>query len=84
MILSKRKINQSKKHFYDIENFNFSYAYNETDYVDFETDFNNKKMVRANGTYSYNFKSEPIFIFKKLLGNSSSRYIDFIKNIPNM
>ena len=38
-------------------------------------------MVRANGTYSYNFKSEPIFIFKKLLGSSSSRYLDFIKNI---
>ena len=79
--LSKRKINQSKKKFYDIENFNFSYAYNETDYVDFETDFNNKKMVRANGTYSYNFNSEPIFIFKKLLSNSNSKYLDFIKNI---
>ena len=40
-----------------------------------------KKMVRANGTYSYNFNSEPIFIFKKLLSNSNSKYLDFIKNI---
>ena len=38
-------------------------------------------MVRANGTYSYNFNSEPIFIFKKLLSNSNSKYLDFIKNI---
>ena len=79
--LSKSKNNQSKKRFYDVENFNFSYSYNETDYVDFETDYNNKKMVRANGTYSYSFNSEPVFIFKKILGNSKNKYLDFLKNI---
>ena len=79
--LSKSKNNQNKKRFYDVENFNFSYSYNETDYVDFETDYNNKKMVRANGTYSYSFNSEPVFIFKKILGNSKNKYLDFLKNI---
>ena len=75
--LSKKK-NNDKSKIYDIENLNFSYSYTENNYKDFELEYSDRKSVRVNANYSYNFKDLTIYPFEKLVSNES-KYLNWLK-----
>ena len=75
--LSKKK-NNDKSKIYDIENLNFSYSYTENNYRDFELEYSDRKSVRVNANYSYNFKDLTIYPFEKLVSNES-KYLNWLK-----
>ena len=54
-----------KKHFYDIENFTFDFAYNELYHSDYEVKSNSDQQARVGANYSYNFKELAFQPFKK-------------------
>ena len=56
---------QRKKHFYDIENFSFDFAYNELYRSDYEIKSNSDQQAKLGVNYSYNFKDKSISPFKK-------------------
>lgn len=55
-----------KQHFYDIENFSFSYAYSRERMSDEETEHYNKDQHRGGFAYSYAPKAEPVTPFSKV------------------
>ncbi len=56
--VKKEKVGGSKNsHIYDIENFAFTYAYNEQNRRNFNTEFNNTRNYKA--AISYNFSTNP-------------------------
>ena len=55
-----------KSHFYDIENFSFSYAYNRERTSDDEIESYSKDQHRGGFTYSYAPKAEPVKPFDKV------------------
>ena len=76
--LSKKKNNQERKRFYDIENLNFSYTYSENNYKDYELEYADRKSIRANANYSYNFEDLSIYPFEKLV-SKESKYLNWLK-----
>ena len=77
-----RKIkNGSKSKFYDIENFNFSYSYNELNHSDFEMEKQIRKNVFLNSNYSHSFSP---FEFSPFFNNellNKSNKLKFIKEL---
>ena len=56
----------TKQHFWDIENFSFSYAYSRERSSDEETDHYNKDQHRGGFTYSYSLQPKPVQPFSKV------------------
>ena len=76
---AKNKEKAPSKHFYDIENFTFDFAYNENFHSDFEIASNRDETARLGVNYAYNFKNlnlEPFKKSKKL----KSKHLRFIKD----
>ncbi|MBP5341086.1 MAG: cell surface protein SprA [Bacteroidales bacterium] len=55
-----------KQHFYDIENFSFSYAYSNERSSDDETEKYNKDQHRGGFTYNYAIQTQPVKPFEKV------------------
>ncbi len=55
-----------KPHFYDIENFSFSYAYSGERSSDEETEHYNKDQHRGGFTYNYSLQPQPVKPFEKV------------------
>ncbi|MBR6843868.1 MAG: cell surface protein SprA [Bacteroidales bacterium] len=55
-----------KPHFYDLENFSFSYAYSRERLSDDETEHQNKDQHRGGFTYSYAMQPKPVTPFNKV------------------
>ena len=66
---------------YDIENFTFSYSYNQVDHHDFEVEESLDQNVRLGGTYSYNFVQKPYEPFKKNDSLFTGKYWQFLKDL---
>ncbi|MFM7309939.1 MAG: cell surface protein SprA, partial [Flavobacteriales bacterium] len=69
----------SKEHFYNIQNFSVSYAYNEEYRRDINIDWRMHKTYQGVFDYSYNNKPKEIKPFEKLPIIKSSKYLKWIK-----
>ncbi len=77
----KNKTGESKPMPYDVENFTFSYSYNQTDHHDFEIEDALDQNVRLGGTYDYSFVQKPIEPFKKNDSLFTGKYWQFLKDL---
>ncbi len=78
----KNKTGESSKPMpYDIENFTFSYSYNQEDHHDFEIERALDQNVRLGGTYDYTFTQKPIEPFKKNDSLFTGKYWQFLKDL---
>lgn len=77
----KNKTGESKPMPYDIENFTFSYTYNQTDHHDFEIEDALDQNLRLGGTYDYSFIQKPIEPFKKNDSLFTGKYWQFLKDL---
>jgi len=77
----KNKTGESKPMPYDIENFTFSYSYNQIDHHDFEIEDALDQNVRVGGTYDYTFNQKPIEPFKKNDSLFMGKYWQFLKDL---
>jgi cell surface protein SprA len=66
---------------YDIENFTFSYSYNQVDHNSFEIEESLDQNVRLGGTYNYSFRQKPYEPFKNNDSIFRSRYWQFLKDL---
>jgi len=77
----KNKTGEGKSMPYDIENFTFSYSYNQEDHHDFQVENALAQNVRLGGTYDYSFPQKPIEPFKKNDSIFRSKYWQFLKDL---
>lgn len=78
----KVRTNKKKKPMpYDVENFDFTYSFSETNFRDVNTEFNNTKNYRAAVNYVYNAKPKNIKPFRKtpLLKSIRQKVLDNYK-----
>ncbi len=66
---------------YDIENFTFSYTYNQEDHSSFEIEESLDQNVRLGGTYNYSFRPKPYEPFKENDSIFRSKYWQFLKDL---
>ncbi len=66
---------------YDIENFTFSYSYNQVDHHDFEIEESLDQNVRVGATYNYNFAPITVEPFKKNDSLFTGKYWQFLKDL---
>ena len=76
----KDRTGDAKPKVYDIENFTFSYSYNQIDHRSYEIEESLDQNVRLGGTYNYNFQSKPIEPFKKNDSLFRSKYLQLLKD----
>ncbi|WP_423242472.1 cell surface protein SprA [Zhouia spongiae] len=72
---------EQKPHVYDIENFTFNVAYNETTHRDFEVEQLRDQAVRAGFAYSYNFEPEAVEPFRKKDSLFTGKYWQWLKDL---
>ncbi len=77
----KKISNSKKKKFYNIENFDFSYSYNEIYHHDYEIENQKNKNIRLQGNYGFNFQSLEILPFYKIKFLNNKKYLDWLKNL---
>lgn len=77
----KNKTGESKPMPYDVENFTFSYSYNQVDHHDFEIEDALDQNVRLGGTYDYTFPQKAIEPFKKNDSLFTGKYWQFLKDL---
>lgn len=77
----KDRTGEGKPMPYDIENFTFSYSYNQVDHTDFEIEESLDQNVRVGGTYNYSFVQKPIEPFKKNDSLFTGKYWQFLKDL---
>ena len=76
----KERTGDAKPKIYDVENFTFSYSYNQTDHRDFEIEESLDQNVRLGGTYNYNFTPKNVEPFKKNDSLFTGKYWQFLKD----
>ncbi|WGK66308.1 cell surface protein SprA [Flavobacteriaceae bacterium YJPT1-3] len=76
----KERTGEKKPMPYDVENFAFSYSYNQTNHRDFEIEDAVDKNVRLGGTYTYNFKPKTVAPFEKKDSLFTSKYLKWLKD----
>lgn len=84
----RNRTSNKKPKLWDIENFDFSYAYTKTEARSPLIEYNN--VTKQRGGVAYNFAPQPKFIepFKKIFGKKKNHWLDLIKDfnfnpIPN-
>jgi cell surface protein SprA len=77
----KERTGDAKPKIYDIENFTFSYSYNQVDHRDFEIEESLDQNVRLGGTYNYNFTPKSVEPFKKNDSLFTGKYWQFLKDL---
>jgi len=76
----KERTGDSKPKVYDVENFTFSYSYNQTDHRSYEIEEALEQNVRLGATYDYAFNSKPVEPFKNNDSIFRSRYLQLLKD----
>ncbi len=76
----KDRTTEKKPALYDVENFTFSYSYNQTDHKDFEIEQSRDQNVRFGGTYNFSFDPKSIEPFAKNDSLFTGRYYKFLKD----
>ncbi len=77
----KNKMGDAKKRPYDIENFDFSYSYNEEKQQDYEIENLLRQSVRVGAGYQYSFKPVNIEPFKKIDFGKTQKYLKWLQEI---
>jgi cell surface protein SprA len=77
----KDRTGEGKPQIYDVENFTFSYSYNQVDHNDFEIEESLDQNVRLGGTYNYNFQPKTYEPFKKNDSLFTGKYWQFLKDL---
>lgn len=77
----KERTGDVKPRIYDVENFTFSYSYNQEDHHDFEVEDALDQNVRLGGTYNYNFTPKTYEPFKKNDSLFTGKYWQFLKDL---
>ncbi len=77
----KERTGEKKPMPYDVENFTFSYSYNQVDHNDFEIEESLDQNVRVGGTYNYSFVQKPYEPFKKNDSLFTGKYWQFLKDL---
>ena len=81
-VVGVRKIGRTEnKKFYNIENFDFSYSYNEIYHHDYEIENQKNKNIRLQGNYGYNFQSFEISPFSEIKFLKNKKYFEWLSNI---
>ena len=70
-----------KARFYNIENFDFSYAFNELSHRDYEIENQSNQSLRLGANYGHTFKPLDINPFKKVKLFSKKQYLRWLKEI---
>jgi len=76
----KNKTGNSKPQIYDVENFTFSYSYNQIDHRDFEIEESLDQNVRVGATWDYNLQPKLVEPFKKNDSIFKSSYWQLLKD----
>jgi cell surface protein SprA len=76
----KERTGEARPKVYDVENFTFSYSYNQIDHRDFEIEEALDQNVRLGGTYNYNFTPKTIEPFKKNDSLFTGKYWQLFKD----
>ncbi len=76
----KNRVGNAKPKVYDVENFTFSYSYNQVDHRNFEIEKSIDQNVRVGGTYNYNFEPKVVEPFKKNDSIFRSKYWQLLKD----
>jgi cell surface protein SprA len=76
----KNRVGDGKPKVYDVENFTFSYSYNQVDHRSFEIERSLDQNVRLGGTYNYNFEPKIVEPFKKNDSIFRSKYWQLLKD----
>ena len=76
----KERTGDAKPQPYDIENFTFSYSYNQEDHKDFEIEQSRNQNIRAGATYNFAFEPKPVEPFKKNDSLFTSKYWKLLKD----
>ena len=76
----KNKVGNNKPKVYDVENFTFSYSYNQVDHRSFEVKESREQTILLGGTYNYNFQPKPVEPFKKNDSIFRSKYWKLLKD----
>ena len=76
----KNRVGDAKPKVYDVENFTFSYSYNQVDHRSFEIERSLDQNVRLGGTYNYNFEPKIVEPFKKNDSIFRSKYWQLLKD----
>ncbi|MFQ3349855.1 MAG: cell surface protein SprA, partial [Candidatus Arcticimaribacter sp.] len=71
----------AKPHFYNVENFDFSYAYNEFTHHDYEIQSQSNKTVALSANYNYGFSPLEINPFKKIKALNRKKYWQWLREV---
>ncbi|MEL0302079.1 MAG: cell surface protein SprA, partial [Flavobacteriaceae bacterium] len=81
-LIGVRKVGSpAKPRFYNIENFDFSYAFNELTHHDYEIEDQSNTSLRLGANYGHTFKPLEINPFKKVKVFSKKQYLRWLKEI---
>ena len=81
-LIGVRKVGSPvKPRFYNIENFDFSYAFNELTHHDYEIEDQSNTSLRLGANYGHTFKPLEINPFKKVKVFSKKQYLRWLKEI---
>jgi cell surface protein SprA len=76
----KEREGGKKEHFFDVENFNLSYAYSDQEYFDVNTAFENTRTYRGSIGYVHSPKPRPIEPFKNIGFVGKSKWFKLVKD----
>ena len=71
----------SKQRFYNVENFDFSYAFNELTHHDYEIENQSNTTLRLGANYGHTFKPFEINPFKKIKFLTKKQYLRWLREI---
>ena len=77
--VKKNRSEEQKERVYDIENFDFSYSYNQELQHDYEIENLTKKTARVSSAYNYTFNPFVISPFKKIKFLENNKYLEWLK-----
>ena len=77
--VKKNRSEEQKERVYDIENFDFSYSFNQELQHDYEIENLTKKTARVSSAYNYTFNPFVISPFKKIKFLESNKYMEWLK-----
>ena len=79
--IRKNSSGEVKQRFYSVENFDFSYAYNELRHRDYEIEMQEEFNLLLGTNYGHSFSSKPIEPFKKVKFFNQKKYLQFIQQL---
>ena len=82
-LIGVRKNNngKGKNRFYKLENFDFSYAYNELEHRDYEIEKQQEMNLILGANYGYSFNSKPIEPFRNIKYFNSKKYWKWLQQL---